>query len=251
MTDAALDTHADDELEGSRPTSWPTIGARRGDGRHGGAVARVGPDAAARALPLAAGAFALKGPGDAPALPLIALVCGGVAAALAPLANVGHAPRKARRSRCLGLDATRPPWCGPRAPQRRAFGRTSPPGWAGVCSIAIQRVAERIAAAEEWDAANSRFTSHSHKLRRGTKGAESGAWSLGAGSLAGELRTPATGVVLVFEAVRELQQRVDHPSGRPTICSPTGRPVGVKPAGTESAGAKVVLIQYAVRIHAT
>ena len=115
VTDAVLATHADDEVEVIVAHGWPTIGG----GTRGGAAAMaagalaLGLYAAARVLPLAAGALALKGPGDAAALPLVALVCGGVAALLAPLVNLASRPRSGAPIATLWLGpATRPRWCG-------------------------------------------------------------------------------------------------------------------------------------------
>ena len=169
----------------------------------GGAWRRVrsrsGLYAAARVLPLAAGAFALKGPGDAAALPLIALVCGGVAAALAPLANVAsRAPGAARRPRCAGLDAQRAgPGADAEAPQRRASGRRSA---AGLGRGAVPPPSSA------WRSGLPQRKSWSVKVQfRTTAGREPEAGSRK--PMSGSSRTPATGVILLFEAVSELQQR--------------------------------------------
>ena len=155
VTDAVLDTHADDEVEVI--VAHELAHHRRGDAWWTAAMAAgalaLGLYAAARVLPLAAGAFALKGPGDAAALPLIALVCGGVAAALAPLANVASRAQERRADR----DALA--WTHNAPALVRTLKRLSaahlvedrPPGWAEALFRRHPGVAERIAAAEEWE----------------------------------------------------------------------------------------------------
>ena len=157
VTDAVLATHADDEVEvivahelahHRRGDTWWTAAMTAG-------VLALGLYAAARVLPLAAGAFDLKGPGDAAALPLVALVCGAVAALVAPLGNVASRAQERRADR----DALA--WTGNAPALVRTLKRLSaahlveerPPGWAEVFFHRHPAVAERIAAAERWTAA--------------------------------------------------------------------------------------------------
>ena len=110
VTDAVLDTHADDEVEVI--VAHELAHHRRGDAWWTAAMAAgalaLGLYAAARVLPLAAGALALQGPGDAAALPLVGagLRRRGGAAGAARQPGVAR-PGAARRSRCPGLDAQR------------------------------------------------------------------------------------------------------------------------------------------------
>ena len=169
VTDAVLDTHADDEVEVI--VAHELAHHRRGDAWWTAAMAAgalaLGLYAAARVLPLAAGAFALQGPGDAAALPLVALVCGGVAALLAPLVNLASRAQERRADR----DALA--WTGNAPALVRTLKRLSaahltedrPPGWSVAFFHRHPAVAERIAAAEAW----SGNASHKAKSERPTR----------------------------------------------------------------------------------
>ena len=154
VTDAVLDTHADDEVEVI--VAHELAPHRRGDAGWTAAMAAgvlaLGLYAAAQVLPLVAGAFALRGPGDAATLPLIALVCGAVAAASTPIVNVLSRAQERRADR----DALR--WTGNAPALVRTLKRLGaehlaedrPPLAAYSFFSRHPAVAERIAAAERW-----------------------------------------------------------------------------------------------------
>ena len=154
VTDVVLDTHADDEVEVI--VAHELAHHRRGDAwwtaAMAGGVLALGLYAAARALPLVAETFALRGPADPAALPLIALVCGAVAAMSTPIVNVLSRAQERRADR----DALR--WTGNAPALVRTLKRLTathlaedrPPGWAEVFFQRHPGVLERIAAAERW-----------------------------------------------------------------------------------------------------
>ena len=159
VTDAVLDTHADEEVEvivahelahNRRGDAWWTAAITAG-------VLVLGLYAAARILPLAAGTFALRGPADAAALPLIALVCGVIALALAPIVNALSRAQERRADR----DALR--WTGNAPALVRTLKRLAaahlaedrPPGWAEAFFQRHPGVLERIAAAERWESTSA------------------------------------------------------------------------------------------------
>jgi STE24 endopeptidase len=164
VTDAVLDTHADDEVEvivahelahHRRGDVWWTAAITAG-------VLTLGLYAAERILSLSAGMFALRGPSDAAALPLIALVCGVVAAALTPIVNALSRAQERRADR----DALR--WTGNAPALVRTLKRLAaahlaedrPPGWAEAFFQRHPGVLERIAAAERWEEDKSQVTIH-------------------------------------------------------------------------------------------
>ena len=154
VADTVLDTHSDDEVEvivahelahhRRADTWWSTLAAAGA-----GALALY---AAARVLPVVGGALSLAGPSDPAALPLIALVAGGVAAAVAPLFNLVSRAQERRADR----DALA--WTGNAPALVRTLKRLSaahlvedrPPSWAGALFHRHPAVADRIAAAENW-----------------------------------------------------------------------------------------------------
>ena len=134
VADTVLDTHSDDEVEvivahelahHRRADTWWSAAAAAGAGA-------LGLYAAARVLPVAGSAFSLAGPSDPAALPLMALVAGGVAAAVAPLVNLVSRAQERRADR----DALA--WTGNAPALVRTLRRLSaahltedrPPGWA-------------------------------------------------------------------------------------------------------------------------
>jgi len=164
IADTVLDTHSDDEVEvivahelahHRRADTWWSAAAAACAGT-------LGLYAAARVLPVAGGTFSLAGPSDPAALPLMALVSGGVAAAVAPLVNLVSRAQERRADR----DALA--WTGNAPALVRTLRRLSaahlvedrPPGWAEALFHRHPAVAERITAAETWGAANSQVTSH-------------------------------------------------------------------------------------------
>jgi STE24 endopeptidase len=164
VADTVLDTHSDDEVEvivahelahHRRADAWWSAAAAAG-------ACALGLYAAARVLPMVGGAFSLAGPSDTAALPLMALVAGGVAAAVAPLVNLVSRAQERRADR----DALA--WTGNAPALVRTLRRLSaehlteerPTGWAAAFLNSHPGVAERIAAAESWGAANSQFTIH-------------------------------------------------------------------------------------------
>ena len=157
VADTVLDTHSDDEVEvivahelahHRRADTWWSAAAAAGAGA-------LGLYAAARVLPVVGGAFSLAGPSDPAALPLIALVAGGVAAAVAPIVNLVSRAQERRADR----DALA--WTGNAPALVRTLRRLSaahlvedrPPGWAVAFFNRHPGVAERIAAAENWSEA--------------------------------------------------------------------------------------------------
>jgi Zn-dependent protease with chaperone function len=99
----------------------------------------------------------------------MALVSGGVAAAVAPLVNLVSRAQERRADR----DALA--WTGNAPALVRTLKRLSaahlaedhPPGWAAAFFNRHPGVADRIAAAESWGAANSQFTSHNSQSQTG------------------------------------------------------------------------------------
>jgi STE24 endopeptidase len=178
VTDAVLDTHADDEVEVI--VAHELAHHRRGDAWWTAAMAAgalaLGLYAAARVLPLAASAFALKGPGDAAALPLIALVCGGVAAALAPLANVASRAQERRADRDA-LAWTHNPPALVRTLKRLSAAHLvedRPASWAEALFHRHPAVAERIALAESWQPPSQKSQARSQKSEAAGRKPEAG-----------------------------------------------------------------------------
>jgi STE24 endopeptidase len=154
VSDTLLETHSDDEVE--VVVAHELAHHRRGDAWWSAALAAaataLGLYASARLLPAAAAPLGLSGPSDTAALPFIALVCGGVAAALAPLANLVSRYQERRADR----DALK--WTGNAPALVRTLKRLSaehlaedrPSFLAHAFFSRHPAVAERIAAAEEW-----------------------------------------------------------------------------------------------------
>ena len=181
VTDAVLDTHADDEVEVI--VAHELAHYRRGDAWWTAAMAAgalaLGLYAAARVLPLAAGALALQGPGDAAALPLVALVCGGVAALLAPFVNLASRAQERRADRDA-LAWTRNAPALVRTLKRLSAAHLTedrPPGWSVAFFHRHPAVAERIAAAEEWERQGKRQKSKVRTSDAALRGPEPGARS--------------------------------------------------------------------------
>jgi STE24 endopeptidase len=155
VTDTVLDTHADDEVEVI--VAHELAHHRRGDAWWTAALTAGALTlelyVAAHVLPVAAGVFALTGPADIAALPLIALVCGLVAAALMPIANVVSRAQERRADRDA-LNWTRNPNALVRALKRLSaehLVEERPSLLAGMLFHRHPGVSERIAAAEQWE----------------------------------------------------------------------------------------------------
>ncbi len=222
VADTVLETHSDDEVEVivahelahyRRADTWWSAAASAG-------AAALGLYAAARLLPVAGGAFSLAGPADTAALPLVALVWGAVAAAVAPLVNMVSRAQERRADR----DALT--WTGNAPALVRTLKRLSaahlvedrPPSWAEALFYRHPAVADRIAAAERWGAANSQFTIHNSQ----TAGPEPGARSPepGHGNCGRFLPVGLT----MLEAVSQFEQRAIAP--RPA--QPAAVPLGAR-----------------------
>ena len=183
VADTVLDTHSDDEVEvivahelahHRRGDTWWSAAAAAGPRRWGSTLPRA-------CCPWLAARSPWRGRLTPPRCRSMALVCGRRGGAVAPLVNVVSRAQERRADR----DALA--WTGNAPALVRTLRRLSaahlaedrPPGWAEAFFHRHPAVAERIAAAEAWGAANSQFTIHNSQ----TAGPR--AWSPEPGAYAG------------------------------------------------------------------
>ena len=154
VADTVLDTHTDDEVEVI--VAHELAHYRRGDSWWSAAMAAgaaaAGLYASARLLPTVAGALAISGPSDTAALPLVALVCGGVALVLSPVLNAVSRAQERRADRDA-LAWTRNASALVRTLKRLSAAHLAedrPPLLAHALFHRHPAAAERIAEAEKW-----------------------------------------------------------------------------------------------------
>jgi STE24 endopeptidase len=164
VADAVLQTHSDDEVEVI--VAHELAHHHHGDAWWSAAFAvaawTLGLYTAAWVLKAVGGPLGVSAAGDLAALPLVALVSGGVVAVLAPLANALSRAQERRADR----DALR--WTGNAPALVRTLKRLGaehlvedrPPLLAEILFHRHPGVLDRIAAAERWEGGKSQVTSH-------------------------------------------------------------------------------------------